>query len=313
MTTDTGSDAALAAEVATPPRSRERRLQIVAFAGLAAYLLLTHLAMGLRAEHGVLAGVAFVVAAVGGRALRFLGLFLPVIITGISYDYFRLAVPLRGEIHVADIYQAELALFGIDGQVPALWFEAHTHPAVDLVTGASYMVYMYVPIGLSVVLYFIDKERMLLVGLAFFFTNLLGMVVYLAFPAAPPWYVADYGLGPADLSALPNAAGTLRFDQLLGIDYFQTFYQRSANVFGAVPSLHVAYPASTALALVGMGKRWWLSVAIFTAVVAFAAVYLQHHYILDLIAGAACAGAGFLVARRVITALRRPRPELSDA
>ena len=313
MSMKTGSEATLSSDVAENGRSRERRLQLVAVAGLSAYLLLTHATMGLRAEHAVLAGVGFVLTAVGGKALGFFGLFVPVVLTGISYDYFRLAVPLRGDIHVADIYQAELALFGIDGVVPALWFEAHTHWAVDLVTGLSYVLYLYVPIGVAIALYFVDRERMLAVGLAFLLTNLLGMVVYLAFPAAPPWYVEQYGLGPANLDALPSAAGTVRFDRLLGVDYFQTFYARSANVFGAVPSLHVAYPASTAMVLRAMGKRWWLPVAAFTAVVAFAAVYLQHHYILDLVAGLACAGGGYLLAKRAVEALRRPRQELVDA
>lgn len=293
--------------------ARERRLQCIAGAALAIYLCVTHVAMGLRAEHLVLATVGVILTAVGGKALAFLGLFFPVMLTGISYDYFRLAAPLRGAIHVADIYAAELALFGIEGMVPALWFASHTHAAVDLVTGLSYILYLYVPMGMAIALFFVDRERMLAVGLAFFFTNVIGMIIYLAYPAAPPWYVDQYGLGPANLEALPSAAGAVRFDHLLGVDYFVTFYERSANVFGAVPSLHVAYPASTAMALAPLGKRWWLPVAIFTAVVAFAAVYLQHHYVLDLVAGLACAAAGYAASRATLSALHRRASEPAHA
>ena len=59
-------------------------------------------------------------------------------------------------------------------------------------------------------------------------------------PAEPPT-----GDGPADLAALPSPAGTARFDALLGIHYFASFYARNTNVFGAMPSLHASYPFST--------------------------------------------------------------------
>jgi membrane-associated phospholipid phosphatase len=237
---------------------------------------------------------------VGGRAFRFLGLFLPCVLTGVAYDWFRLVVHLRGPIHVADLYHAELAWFGIAGQVPADWLLAYTHPLLDAICGLSYVLYLYVPMAMAIVLFFKDQRRMLLVGFAFFFTNLLGLILYLSYPAAPPWYVAIHGLGPVQLDALPSAAGAARFDALFGIQFFQNFYSRSANVFGAMPSLHVAYPMSTCLALVGMKRRWWLPVAVFVAVVSFAAIYLQHHYILDVIVGALCALVAFLLARAVM-------------
>ena len=211
-----------------------------------------------------------------------------------------MAAPLRGDIHVADLHGAEMALFGIGGQVPAAWFEQHTHAALDLVTGVSYILYLYIPMVTAIALFFIDRERMLLVGMAFLLTNLVGMVVYVAYPAAPPWYVADYGLGPAVLDAVPSAAGAARFDALVGIDFFTEFYKRSANVFGAMPSLHVAYPASTLFAM-HHDKRWAYPLAAFVAVVSFAAVYLQHHYVLDVLAGLLCAAAGFALARAALT------------
>ncbi len=281
------------------PFKSERRVQIIAMAGLAAYLLFTYVLTGLRVEHGVLAAAFAGFTLVGGRALRFLILFLPIALTGASYDLFRVATSLRGEIHVADLHGAELALFGIDGQVPALWFASRTHAVVDFITGVSYIVYLYVPMVAAVVLYFRDQERMKLVGWSFFLTNVVGMVVYIAYPAAPPWYVADYGLGPAVLDALPSAAGASRFDALIGVPFFENFYSRSANVFGAMPSLHVAYPTSTLLALWSKGRVRGVLVA-FVAVVSFAAVYLQHHYLLDVIAGLLCAASGYALARRFL-------------
>ena len=134
--------------------------------------------------------------------------------------------------------------------------------------------------------------------------NLVGFATYYVYPAAPPWYVADYGLGPANMAARSSPAGAARWDALTGIHYFQGFYGRSADVFGAIPSLHVSYPLLTFLHGRELRKRW-LDAASFTlfALVAFAAVYLNHHYVLDVLLGVLYT----LVAWRVDVWLQRRR------
>lgn len=291
----------------------DRPVQVAVLAGLVAYLVAVEAAFGLRVEHVLGALPCAALALRGGRALRFFVLFLPIVLTGITYDFFRLVTGLRGAIHVADLYTAELAMFGIGSgsarQVPAAFLLEHTHVVLDVVSGVAYIVYLYVPMVVAALLYFRDRERMLGVSLAFFFTNLIGLFVYLAYPAAPPWYVFDHGLGPVVIDAAPSAAGAARFDAWLGVDYFRSFYARSANVFGAMPSLHVAYPTSTLFAAAAMGRRWWLPLGAFVLVVSFAAIYLQHHYVLDLLAGVSCAALGYgaaeLVLRRMLRGARR--------
>jgi len=286
--------------------------RLVAAAGLAAYLGVTQLALGLHTEHLVLAGLFALMVLVGGRAFRFTLLLLPCICTGIAYDYVRLLKSLRGEVHVADLYHAELTLFGIgDGsqqQVPALYFLEHTHAILDFACGLSYILYVYVPFALAIAMFFLDQRRMVQIGLVLFVTNLFGMILYLLYPAAPPWYVAEYGLGPARFDVLPSAAGAIRFDALVGFDYFERYYSRSANVYGAMPSLHVAYPFGTALVLRSRGLRWSGPLTAFALLVAFAAIYLQHHYILDVIAGLACAVVAHLLVSRL---MRRAQPAAS--
>ena len=65
-------------------------------------------------------------------------------------------------------------------------------------------------------------------------------------------------------------------------------YGKTANIFGAIPSLHVAYPM---LAVwfsfrIGAARAWAVT---FFVVMAFSAVYLNHHYILDVLWGASYA------------------------
>lgn len=96
-----------------------------------------------------------------------------------------------------------------------------------------------------------------------------------------------HGPGPADLTVAPSAAGAARFDELLGIRYFSNFYARNPNVFGAMPSLHVAYPTVAAFFLWRQGPLLRAFGLLFAALVAFSAIYLVHHYVLDVVAGAA--------------------------
>ncbi len=283
---------------------QERELKRVVLCALALYLLATATLLGLRLEHVVLTAAAASCALWGGGALRFLRLFAPVVLTGIVYDFSRLTTGWRGEVHIADVYATELAWFGVGSgsarRIPAEALLDHTHVVLDAVSGVAYLVYLYVPIVVAIALYFArDERRMFDVGAAFLFSYLIGLVIYLVYPTAPPWYVFEHGLGSPVLDATPSAAGAARFDVLLGYPYFASFYARSANVFGAMPSLHVAAPASTLLAVAGKRPRWWLPVAIVLAAVTFAAVYLQHHYVLDLLAGLACAVVGYAIARLV--------------
>ena len=116
---------------------------------------------------------------------------------------------------------------------------------------------------------------------AFFFVNILGYSTYYWYAAAPPWYVASYGLGPADLSVQASAAGCLRFDELLGTHFFTGMYGRAADVFGAVPSLHVAYPLQSVYYAFRYGSLRIFSILFYLSM-CFSAVYLNHHYIIDI-------------------------------
>jgi membrane-associated phospholipid phosphatase len=157
--------------------------------------------------------------------------------------------------------------------------------------------------ALALLFFFRKSPRFEIMCWAFLLMNAMGVVTYVLYPAAPPWYVMKYGPGPADLTAAPSPAGTSRFDALLGIRYFANFYARNPNVFGAMPSLHVAYPVLVTWQAWRMGRAWRVGTAGFAALVAFSAIYLQHHYIMDVVGGlaaalVACAVVEYAVVRR---------------
>jgi membrane-associated phospholipid phosphatase len=98
-------------------------------------------------------------------------------------------------------------------------------------------------------------------------------------------------------SAAPSAAGALRVDALLGTHLFQNAYGHSVEVFGALPSLHVAYPALAVLLMWDAPALRWARrpAVVYAILMCFAAVYLQHHYVIDVLLGVLYAMAASLI------------------
>jgi inositol phosphorylceramide synthase catalytic subunit len=269
------------------PQSNGWRYAIAAL--VAGHLLLIAGTTELNLRHLVLDAVLLALTATASSRLV-LELALPIWLFAVAYfDVLPPALLLRGDIHVSDLYGAELRWFGSLGpsgrQIPGEVFRDRHWAWVDLVCGLVYMAELVEPLLFVIWLYAFDRQRLPRVVWAFLLLNLCGFATWVLFPAAPPWYVAAYGLGPAVLDARSSAAGLLRLDDVLGIGLVQGYYAQSVNVFGAMPSVHVAVPTMVACATLGMGLRWFLPALLFLAAMTFGAVYFQHHYVLDVSAG----------------------------
>jgi membrane-associated phospholipid phosphatase len=190
---------------------------------------------------------------------------------------------------------------------------AHSHPILDLVCGAAYLLFLIEVFGIAGYLFFRARAKMLEISVGFFALNVAGWIVWMLYPAAPPWYVDQYGLGPVVQDAASSPAGLLRLDALLGTPIAASFYAKSANVFGAMPSLHVAYVTLVACVAMPLGGALRAFTLFFAALIAFSAVYLRHHYVIDVVAGMVLAVlvsmAMRLLVRVVVTqALPEPQP-----
>lgn len=275
-------------------------------AGVIIYWILHVVLGGFRPDHALLGAAVLAVGYAGPVAAPWFRLLLPVVIMAAVYDgqaYLREALHGALTIHVTQPAAWDRALFGIPtaaGRLtPPEWWQQHTHPFLDVFCGAIYLSFIPVFVGIALWLRRPgpDSARRAHTAesmtWAFCLLGLISCLTYYLYPAAPPWYLADYGPGPAVLDAAPSAAGAARADALLGTTLFHQFYARSPNVFGAIPSLHVAIPLLAFLFSWRERRlRWGLGA--YTAVMAFSAVYLNHHYIVDLLWGAAyalaCAG-----------------------
>jgi membrane-associated phospholipid phosphatase len=270
-----------------PSRTMRRRLW-PPLLGLA-YIGAVGLLGGLRSDH-VLVGLLGLLDLYNERTRRFLREFFPFILTGVVFDGMRYFYwsGIAGRVRVEGPYLLEKSWFGVGGRTPNEWFAVHHWPALDLATGFAYLVYVGEYLLIAFWLFARGEERTLrTVARAFLLVNLLGFATYFVYPVAPPWYVAEYGFGPARVDISPAPAAAIRFDQLLGTHFFNEMYGRGVDVYGAYPSLHVAYPLIAVWAVFREKSLRWARVPVvaFFFLMCFSAVYLQHHYVVDVLLG----------------------------
>jgi membrane-associated phospholipid phosphatase len=106
----------------------------------------------------------------------------------------------------------------------------------------------------------------------------------------------EYGFDPV-LETPGNMAGLARFDQLIHYPLFASLYGRNSNVFAAFPSLHSAYLVVTLFYAI-QGKSpvaMIVVIALFMFGIWATAIYTAHHYVIDVLAGIACALIGIFL------------------
>lgn len=281
---------------------------------LLAYLAVLALGGGeLRLEHALVLVFVLVLAAVGPRSRQFLVDGSPYLVLGMGYDavrYVQTAIVRPEGVLGCGLRDLELLLFPFpfaDGATFPDFFAQHHLPALDLLTAIPYFGFIYIAALYAAYLFFIDRPRMRRYLWSLTVANYLAFAMWVLLPAAPPWYLQNHGCA-IDLATAPNPAGLARVDELLGIQYFSSFYARSSSVFGALPSMHCAFPA-LGLLTAWKATTWktrWIHL-LYASLMAFAAVYLTHHWIVDAVAGWAVAVVSVAVVLGAERALVRSR------
>jgi hypothetical protein len=269
---------------------------------LVVWLAVTALFVGFRPEHLWLALLIAMLFFVTGVTRRLVVALLPFIVFGISYDWMNIVHNYEvNTVDIEGIYNTEKSLFGITTEAGVLtpneFFALHTSKIMDFLGGVFYLCWVPVPIMFGLWLYFNRQEKAYLhFSLVFLFVNLIGFAGYYIHPAAPPWYVANYGFDFI-LGTPGNTAGLGAFDQMTGLGIFNGLYGRNSNVFAAVPSLHSAYTLVAFIYSLRSRTPNWMRVAlaIITLGIWFTAVYTSHHYLIDVTLGITCALVGFVI------------------
>ena len=276
-----------------------------------AYLaLLSGLGLGGPA-HWLLAAVFVASAAARPRVRSALHDALPFALFAAAYDLLRVAqrfVVSQG-VEIWRPYWFDLTVFGVGTGARRITlnelFARHHWPAVDLLTGLSYFSYIYAVLGFAVFIALVDRSpggarRTRALGWTFLGVNVAASLTYVCCPVAPPWYAATYGFGPVDPGTPASPAALLRWDALVGVPYFQHFYAHASDIFGSMPSMHCAYPMILFLYALELRRaRWSVGLALFQLLMCFSAIYLQHHYVSDVLVGMVYALLGYGIERLV--------------
>jgi membrane-associated phospholipid phosphatase len=222
----------------------------------------------------------------------FVGL-LPMGLLGLVYDAMRWVKDVGvtpDRVHLCDLraIDAHIASVTVAGERGTVhdWIQAHPSMPLDLACAVPYGTFIFFVIGFAVVLYAKDYARMRVFGWAFLVVNLAGFLTYHLYPAAPPWYFHAHGCNVDMAAHASEGANLARVDAYLGIHYFNGFYGRASDVYGAMPSLHASYPAL--VVLFGWPVLRWpgrVFTVVFMSAMCFSAVYLDHHWIIDVVLG----------------------------
>ncbi|MCY3412149.1 MAG: inositol phosphorylceramide synthase [Candidatus Heimdallarchaeota archaeon] len=247
----------------------------------------------LRLDHFLIAGIF--VTALFRRAKEFIINWGPFLVLWILYDMMRGIADDHKFIHVKDVYDLELLLFGwmFDGQIPSFWMKDHISTLwLDLSTALLYTVHFAIPLTVGILIFYVskDKEMFKYYSYTFILTTYSALVTFALLPVAPPWYVASHGFAQPEIltNVRESAAGLVNVDRFFN-NFYGSFYETfNSNPYAAVPSLHSAFSFISAyfFSMKYKDKSKWVYLGyIYPLSIWFSAVYLQHHYIVDLIAG----------------------------
>ena len=280
-------------------RQPEHRWRWTAFICIVIYLLISAVVLGLRADQGIVAVLVFCLALGGNKSRQFLIDWAPFILFWVAYDMMR-GIPdgMRPLINVTFPYKLELIIFGplLGNQIPNFYFQyfqvlhdgALGKILLDIVGAIFYVLHFIAHLTMGWIFWRVTKDRKMFYLFVYTITalSIMALVTFMVYPAAPPWYVYKYGLIQPSGAVEGSAAGLVNFDNLIGFKMLQLIWDNfNSNLFAAIPSLHGAH--ACAVAYFGMRKfrrlrPLWLIHPIGTWV---SAVYLNEHYIIDLLIG----------------------------
>ncbi len=210
--------------------------------------------VGLRPEHIWLYVLTLFLFFAHKKTQQFIIAFSIFVVYWIMYDSMRIYPNYKvNPIHIAEIYNFEKKLFGIivsnserlslvstptNGDTLLTlneYFRINKTPFLDVLCGLFYLNWVPIPLAFGFWLFRNDKMLFLKFSYAFVFTNAVGFSLYYCYPAAPPWYIEQYGF--EIIHGTPgNAAGLTGFDNFFDIQLFEGMYAKNANVFAAMPS-----------------------------------------------------------------------------
>jgi len=200
--------------------------------------------------------------------------------TGDGATTNRVGAPL----HVAGPAVADERLFGA---VPTVWLQerllAGSPQWYDAVAALVYVTHFVTIPLLTTLVWFRLRERFTAWLVAVLSMSFLGIAVYVAYPAAPPWLASESG----DIGAVARISHVgWDYLHLDAVGRLTQLGQGGSNPVAAMPSLHAGAALLVALFLWPSVSRWarWTLLA-YAVAMAAVLVYTGEHYVVDVLAG----------------------------
>jgi membrane-associated phospholipid phosphatase len=272
---------------------RWRRIRRRVGLGYAAALVVLVVTVGVPTDRAslllvILAGLAIPCLGKGWRAFRRVLLdWLPFTAVLVVYDVSRgLATWVGLPLHMSDIAAADRDLFG--GTVPTVWLQDHfLHPGAptwyDALATLVYITHFLATPIVAAVLWLRNREVWIQFITRVIALSVAGLVTYVFFPAAPPWYAAREGVIEPVIRASSRGWLWLHINHAGNL---LSAGQLAANPVAAMPSLHTAFATLIALFVIGrLRSAWRWLIVLYPVAMGLALVYLGEHYVVDLVAG----------------------------
>jgi len=172
-------------------------------------------------------------------------------------------------------------------------------PTLDVVAAIPYTLHIFWPIGFSTWCYWKNRDIFLPYLNVFGLVSFLAVLTELVYPCAPPWYLEKYGYTPATYDIPGDPGGLTRLDDYWQTNFYKSTFGKNPLVFGAFPSLHVAWPTIFSLFLLFGGitpsKTKKVLPCFYLLWVIFSVLYLHHHYLVDVLGGIVYALLAYVV------------------
>lgn len=193
--------------------------------------------------------------------------------------------------HVRELVAADERLWGwaTGGVPPSVWLQRALFDPVhihwwDVAVSFVYFSHFLVVPGIAAILWVRNRARWGHFMRRWITLSIAGLATYFAYPAAPPWLAARYGL-PFDVGRI----STRGWDAigLHGAGNAVSMAQLDAsNQIAAMPSLHSAFALLAVLFIApAVRRRWWPLLAAYPLAMTFTLMYGGEHWVIDVLAG----------------------------
>jgi len=203
------------------------------------------------------------------------------------YDYTRgFAARLGRPVNVHAAVNFDSWLF--HGNIPTAWLQQHFYdPArvhwYDIVVSLVYFSHFFVVWIVAAVLYARSRDEWARWARRLLLLSYAGLVTFIVFPSAPPWYAGETGVIPNVQRIAQRGWDAL--DLRIAGDLISKA-QGGVNDFAAVPSLHAAFTAMlTVFVWTKLHRTGRILMVVYTLAMALSLIYGGEHYVFDILIG----------------------------